>query len=101
MNYCEKCKLAFEWDICPHCHSSKLRAPQSGDFCFLDERDVIFARMLLDMLRDNGIECFHQPVMGAALAMRTAPGNERYRLYVPYEKLPEARELMEAYFNRS
>lgn len=99
MKYCENCKLVFDDDVCPNCYNSKLREPKETDFCLLAEKEAMVAQMLMEILKDNGIESAFFPVMGAGLSTRLGPSMERYRIYVPYEKLLQARELLEAYFN--
>lgn len=98
MKYCENCRLVIEDGICPRCYSSRLREPQNGDFCLLTERNVTIAQMLMELLKDNGIECVFTPVLGAGLATKLGPIMERNRLFVPYEKLTQADALQKAFF---
>lgn len=100
MYYCEKCMLLSEGPRCARCGGKKLRAPGAGDFCFLDERGQMWAGMLCDVLEQGGIPCVQRSVLGAGVAMRVGANLERVRVYVPFERLDEARELVGALFRQ-
>ena len=54
--------------------------------------------MLMQVLRDNGISCTALPVHGAGFIIQTGL-QERLRVYVPAQSLPQAAELLEALFS--
>ncbi|MCR5693747.1 MAG: hypothetical protein K6G89_02105 [Clostridia bacterium] len=68
-----------------------------GDFVFLCEKEEIWARMLMEALKDNGIECGGVPVYGAGLAMKTGMA-DWVRVFVPEEKLAEANGIVSQLF---
>jgi hypothetical protein len=97
--YCERCRIAFSGGgRCPVCGSKKLRLPQKEDFCFLTETDPMFGGMLKDVLEKNGIPVLSSSTLGAGMALRIGSILEHIRYYVPYGRLPEANELVEALF---
>ena len=67
MYYCERCMLLGEGPRCVRCGSKRLRAPHEGDFCLLDERQRMWADMLLDVLAQSGIPCVGRSALGAGL----------------------------------
>ena len=99
MLYCERCKRVFEAaERCPSCGGRKLRPPLPEDPCFLTETDPMFGGMLKDVLEQNRIPVFGSSTLGAGLALRVGSMFERVRFCVPFERLPEAEELVEALF---
>ena len=68
-----------------------------GEFVFLIEKEEIWARMLMEVLEDNGIPCGAIPVYGAGLAMK-AGMTDWLRVFVPEEKLAEAKEFVSQLF---
>ncbi len=69
----------------------------NGEFVLLTEKEAMWAEMLMEVLRDNGVLCTAVPVVGAGFSMRTGTP-ERLRIYVPANRLDEARELMAELF---
>ncbi|MGX8692679.1 MAG: putative signal transducing protein [Clostridia bacterium] len=69
----------------------------NGEFALLTEKEAMWAEMLAEVLRDNEIPCTSIPVHGAGFSMRTGTP-ERLRIYVPEDRLDQARELMAALF---
>ena len=96
--YCEKCKTAFEDDICPACGSRKVRPARADDLCFLAEKDQIWGEMLSDVLRQNEIPFLRKGTMGAGFALTVGPGMERYRFYVSFCDLNQAKSAVEQLF---
>ena len=66
-------------------------------FVILTEKEAMWAEMLMEVLRDNGIFCTAAPVFGAGFSMRTGTP-ERLKVYVPAEEADRAAELMEELF---
>ena len=99
MLYCTHCALLTEEQICPVCGSEDLRAPENGDFCFLTERQALWAGLLSDVLRQEGIPFVKESVQGAGLAAKIGPIAERIRFWVPYDRYPAAKELETAIFS--
>jgi hypothetical protein len=98
MNYCENCMLLTGEDVCPRCRRKKLRPPKDDDFCFLADKEMIWGGMLADVLKQKGIPYYERSVLGAGLATETGFALERYRYYVPFSQLSEAREIVEELF---
>ena len=59
---------------------------------FLIEKEEMWAKMLMEVLRDNDIPCVARPIYGAGLVIRTGIC-ERLMVYVPDECFEMAREL--------
>jgi len=62
------------------------------------EKEEMWARMLLEVLEDNGIPCVSIPVYGAGLTIRSG-AQEWLQIYVPWEFLPQAEELVQELFS--
>lgn len=60
---------------------------------FLVEKDGMWARMFMEILRNNHIPCTFFPADGVGLAIRSGV-RERLRIFVPAEKKPQAEELL-------
>lgn len=69
----------------------------NGEFVLLTEKESMWAEMLLEVLRDNGVPCASLPVVGAGFSMRTGTP-ERLRVFVPEEWLERAQELLNELF---
>ena len=50
--YCPNCYLLVSGKKCPVCGSRNLREPVSEDYCFLVEKELIWAAALEDFLKD-------------------------------------------------
>ena len=66
---------------------------------FLLEKDALWADICMQVLRENGIPCEAFPVSGAGAVLRGGL-QERLRILVQVDKLPEAAALMEDLFTR-
>ena len=96
--YCPNCHRLFEEDVCPDCGALG-RRPREDDYCLLSRREVIWAGMLADVLRQEGIECISESEEGAAMRTLIGSGLGYTLVYVPYADLDRARVLEEALFN--
>ena len=70
----------------------------SSEFEFLVEKEAMWAEMLMQVLENNDIPCTAQPVYGAGFTMRTGV-QERLRIFVPAEAMPQATDLMQILFS--
>ena len=93
--YCEKCSRIIDADRCPVCKSRKVREPEAKDPCYLTEQDYLSSSILEDMLKQNNIPYLKKDVMGAGMAIKVGPMLERSRFYVPFERLDDARTVLE------
>ena len=70
----------------------------NGDYELLTEKEAMWAEMLEQVLKDNGVDCVAVPVYGAAMALK-AGVQERYKIFVPHGQKPQAEEIMDALFS--
>ena len=96
--YCERCCFALEGDECPSCGGRKLRPARAEDLCFLAEKEQIWGEMLSDVLRQNEIPFLRKGRLGAGFALAAGPGQERYRFYVSFCDLNQAKSAVEQLF---
>ena len=64
----------------------------------LVEKEEMWAKMLMEVLEDNGIPCAARPVLGAAVVIFSG-ARERLRIYVPEDRYDEAEALAEQLFS--
>jgi len=98
--YCEKCKTVFEDDHCPTCGSKDVRTPLPDDPCFLTEKKGTWSGMLEDVLSQNHISVLSQSTMGAGMATSVGPLFEKFRIYVRYEDLERAKDIVNELFSK-
>ena len=63
----------------------------------LVEKDIIWADILMQVLKENDIPCIAFPVHGAGMVIR-AGVQERMKIYVPEAKKQQAETIMEDVF---
>lgn len=97
--YCPNCHVLVQAYQCPLCDRKWLDLPQPEDYCFLGEKDVVWAGVLEDCFRQNGIPCLTRNVLGAGLTTKMGNLFERTKFYVPYAHFRKAQELEEALFH--
>lgn len=91
--YCEDCQLVFESDRCLVCGSKSVREPLPNDPCFLCEKQMMWGEMLAEALKNNGIPVILKKKMGMGMALNVGPISERCKIYVPFSRLEDAREI--------
>ena len=67
-------------------------------YVLLIEKEEMWAKMLMQVLEDNKVPCVAIPVFGAGLSIKTGM-QERLKVYIPSENLPQATELTEELFS--
>ncbi len=97
--YCPHCHILTVNVRCPICLSREVREPQEGDYCFLTEKEKLWAPTVADILSKNAIPYVAESVLGAGLSARMGSSFERVRIYVPYEYYHAARELERGFFS--
>ena len=97
--YCERCGIIIEENRCPVCGNQNVRSPKPDDLCFLTEREAIWAGMLEDVLKQNGIPCLTKNVLGTGLALKVGPMSERVRFNIPYLHLQNAKAIVDELFS--
>ena len=70
----------------------------NDNYELLAEKELMWAEMLEQVLKDNGVDCVSVPVYGAGMALRGGV-MERHKIYVPKERLAEAKELLNELFS--
>lgn len=68
-----------------------------GGYEFLIEKEEMWAKMLIEVLNDNGIPCVSRSVLGAGFVIKTGLP-ERLRIYVPCDQKERAAELANELF---
>lgn len=68
------------------------------EYVLLTEKEEMWSRMLMEVLKDNSIPCTSVPVHGVGFALRTGV-QDSLRIFVPTENLARARELLEELFS--
>ena len=96
MVYCEKCRVLSEGAVCDSCGNTSVRLPRYGDYCLLTEREYVWASLLEEVLRDNGIIAVSVEVLDQPYGLRS---HVRHRLYVPYGDYEQAKEWMSELFD--
>ncbi len=64
----------------------------------LTETEEMWAKMLMQVLKDNAIPCTAIPVYGAGVVLKTGV-QERFQVYVPSSSMPKAQELLSQLFS--
>ena len=102
MNYCRKCHILFEDDRCPRCGTRYVYEPEADDFCFLTEKEFLWAEMLEEALKEEAIPVVtDEAVVGAWFTKTLDSLRERHRIYVPYAHLHRAREIEQEMFDEN
>ena len=70
----------------------------TDEYVLLTEKEAMWARMLREVLADNGVPCVALPVYGAGMTLR-AGVQERLQICVPAKDKPRAEELMNELFS--
>ena len=93
--YCPNCQIIFSEAVrCPVCGRKKVRESFPEDICFLTEVTPVFGGMLKDVLEQNEIPVLSNSNIGAGMAMRAGSMFERIKLYVRYDHLLRAKEIV-------
>ena len=69
----------------------------SKGYELLVEKEAMWAKMLMEVLQDNGVPCASLPVFGAGFVLKTGV-QERLQVYVPQECMEQARDLLDELF---
>lgn len=67
-------------------------------YVLLVEKEEMWAKMLMQVLEDNNVPCAALPVYGAGFTIKTGT-QERLKVYVSPEYLPQATALVEELFS--
>ena len=97
-NYCPNCHLLVQGTRCPVCDKKWLEPPNQDDYCLLTEKEMIWAGVLEDCLRQNAVPYLTQNVMGAGLTAKMGSMMESVKFFVRYGWYEKARLLEEELF---
>ena len=67
-------------------------------YVLLIEKEEMWAKMLMEVLQDNGIPCVKQSVYGAGFVLKTGT-LERFKVFVPKEYMEQASEFVQELFS--
>ncbi|NLD82877.1 MAG: hypothetical protein GX637_01815 [Clostridiales bacterium] len=96
MNY--HCYTVFEGGRCPVCGSDRVREVKEDDECLLRQAGALEAGMLCEVLQQEGIPCYRQSQIGAAMAVLIGRQQEMFNVLVPFRCLQQARETADGLF---
>ena len=96
--YCPSCHVLVRGHRCPLCDRKWLEPPLPEDYCYLGEKDAVWAGVLEDCFRQNGIPYLTQNTLGAGLTSKMGNLFERIKFYVRYAAFRRAQELEEELF---
>lgn len=91
--FCSNCNLIVHGTECPACGSRDIRALQPEDYCYLTEKETIWAGMLSDIFMQNDVPFITRNTLGAGLSAKLGSAMERTRFYIPYAYYAQARSL--------
>ena len=70
----------------------------NNEYVLLIEKEEMWAKMLMQVLEDNNVPCTALTVYGAGITIKTGT-QERLKVYVPSENLPQATEMLQELFS--
>lgn len=96
--YCAKCQRIVATRTCRDCGSDWVREAGADDICYLVEKEQIWAEMLEEVLRQNGIPFLIRHTLGAGITMSVGAMLECHKIYVPFETLDQALAIVDELF---
>lgn len=96
--YCPNCNLLLQSAVCPLCGNKATRAPLDEDFCYLTEKDAMWAASLAEIFENNSIPFVTKNTLGAGLTAKLGSAMERTLFFVPYSHYKEAQALEQEFF---
>lgn len=96
--FCPNCNIPTGSHRCTVCGSRELRLPMKEDYCYLTEKEPLWASALGDILSEHQIPYVTRNTLGAGLAAKIGPAMERVRFFVPYGSYQKAQELEREFF---
>ena len=98
-NYCPNCHVLVHGTRCVICDKKWLEPVKDEDYCFLTEKEILWAGVLEDCLRQNAIPYLTQNVMGAGLTAKVGAMMESVKFFVRYAYYEKAKLLNEELFS--
>lgn len=99
-HYCDRCHLVFDSKICPNCNTKHTREVTQEDYCFLIEKETLWAEMLKEVLENNEIDYAVSPNLGAGLSIKIGIYSEKYKFYVPFKYFNKAKQITQTMFDQ-
>lgn len=99
--YCPNCHVLVRDTCCPVCDKRWLEEPKADDYCYLTEKDSVWAGVLADCLRQNVVPYLTQNTLGAGLTAKMGSMFETVKFYVRYAYYQQAKALEEELFAAS
>lgn len=96
--YCPNCHVLVCNTRCPLCGRRWLEEPKPEDYCFLTEKELVWAGVLEDSLRQNQIPYLTEDTLGAGLTAKAGGMFETVKFYVRYSGYVKAKGLEEMLF---
>ena len=96
--YCPNCHILVRAYRCPVCDRKWLEPPLPEDYCFLAEKEALWAGVLEDCLRQNGISYLTRNTLGVGLTSKMGNLLERTKFYVRHADFRKGQELVEELF---
>lgn len=96
--YCPNCHILVRNTRCPVCDKRWLDEPKADDYCYLTEKDSVWAGVLEDCLRQNSIPYLTKNTLGAGMTSKIGSMFETVKFYVRYAYYQQAKELVEELF---
>ena len=87
--------------ICKNCGHKLLKPIKKDDYCFLTEKEMIYAEMLKEVLDNYHIPYICEPFMGVGLALKVSIMRESYQFFVPYQYYDESLKIVNEKFKES
>lgn len=91
--YCASCYQAFAQDHCPNC-DKRCTPVQADDPIYLGELPGPLRNYFQIAIAATEIPFTAMPTLGLGVTMSTGDLLETYKIYVPYERSDEAREVL-------
>lgn len=100
VRYCPNCRILVNGIRCGICGKRWLEEPKEEDYCFLVEKEPLWAGVLEDCLKQNEIPYITQNTMGAGFTSKAGMLLERIRFYVPYCAYTQAKDVEHRLFSQ-
>ena len=99
--YCDRCNHISFNKKCDVCNNNRTRPPEQNDFCFVAEKELLLSEEIVEVLRQNNVEssCKRMPSLG--IAVITGSMFDLVGIYVPYESLKKATEIINEYYSEA
>lgn len=91
--YCPDCHILVRDTRCPRCGRKWLDEPAWSDYCYLVEKEGVWAGVLEDCLKQNRIPYLTQNTRGAGITAKIGTVFEKKRFFVRYDCYEQAKAL--------